>query len=1327
MMFKASGSGAVQENRIHVPVLRDADFSALNVGYVVGDNFTVRRTNNSGISWQTVTPSTLSSVATDFDLHLVQTVNYNDAYMLGTAGAARANPQGVATKIPGFPTDIIASDNNAAQLVALKNNNTIYRYTIGTGGLTAAGTMTSGSNLSCVALQGPNHVMAGGNNIFKYFDNTNTEVTYSGAAITGNILAIDVKNANAVMVGEQGLYYRMKSTGADANGVLEGVNWTQVQGLYNEDLIINANTHADVYTVAIGSATQIVYGGHYESTFLGTLNPVTVPFVRSAFDPGERYSSRFYYDKLGRLVVSENARQYNGNDRKFSYTVYDNLGRVIEVGEKTENEEFFFRDIFGSMVSGHYNPKVIDDAKLLAWIGGDGERNEVTRSYYDVFRDDFYTPPFAVNQDNQRKRIAHVAYYNTWDDENLIAVEEYDHATHFVYDIHGNVTKLMQDNRKMTINPDGSNNSLVDHRVKTMEYSYDLVSGNVHRMSVQTASADQWHHAYTYDADNRITEVYTSTQTPLLDISYPSQSLTNELAGNSDWTLEANYFYYAHGPLARTELGNELQGLDYIYNLQGWLKGVNATSLDNALDPGGDGVGLFSKDVMAFSLHYYNGDYTPIGGVALHPACSINYANTTLNTGVGNELNLYNGNIRFMQTTLTDIPTGDALPMLNAYKYDQLNRLLESRSYTDGLSSNIWTPTTYDDKYFNAFTYDANGNILTQKRHNAAGNIWEDLTYHYLVDGSGNLVRNRLYHVRDYAGVTSPTYNNPSGTMSSQMDANNSDLDDQGQFIDASIFEVENDNNYKYDEEGRLIQDLAEGIENIVWRVDGKVKKVIFTSVSGKNNLEFDYDAFGRRIAKHVWTQGNVLVKSTYYLLDVSGNLLSVMEHTVTDENSEFTLKERNIYGSSALGLNKHEVDLLSTTSSTFVDVVLGEKFFNLSNHLGNVLTTISDIKVPESLDNISVTSYRATIVNTYDYSPYGVMLDGRTQENEFIRSGFNGMERDDELKGMGNSYDFGARLYDSRLGRWLTIDKRSGHQPSESSYKAFHNSPLIYTDPDGNYEFLTIVVIDQRTGTKLVYEVSQVVSERIMAHGTECHGFQPFENGGAVTTHCYDTYYDFEKIITVTIDESSKISIDVAYEIIEENGIRDRDLRFGPVSAAPNEIKDKPDGTSAKNEFEKVSRMGGLTFYSKDGQGFGRKGKSWGSANIDDLLAAAKLCEQAGVVFDIVSKTSSIRAEFFSEIQGQIVERGFKKFGSDINDRIIELQQAEKQAARTAEHRGSICVTTKKGDYLYNPNENQWFVLKNPGDNAYSPIDKKDVDPQAVKIVEKALSKAKN
>jgi RHS repeat-associated protein len=84
------------------------------------------------------------------------------------------------------------------------------------------------------------------------------------------------------------------------------------------------------------------------------------------------------------------------------------------------------------------------------------------------------------------------------------------------------------------------------------------------------------------------------------------------------------------------------------------------------------------------------------------------------------------------------------------------------------------------------------------------------------------------------------------------------------------------------------------------------------------------------------------------------------------------------------------------------------------------------------------------------DYSPFGVTLDGRTMQNDFYRQGFNGMEKDDEVKGEGNSYDFGARMYDARSGRWLTIDALAAKYPSLSPYNFVANSPLIYVDFDG-------------------------------------------------------------------------------------------------------------------------------------------------------------------------------------------------------------------------------------------------------------------------------------
>ncbi len=63
-------------------------------------------------------------------------------------------------------------------------------------------------------------------------------------------------------------------------------------------------------------------------------------------------------------------------------------------------------------------------------------------------------------------------------------------------------------------------------------------------------------------------------------------------------------------------------------------------------------------------------------------------------------------------------------------------------------------------------------------------------------------------------------------------------------------------------------------------------------------------------------------------------------------------------------------------------------------------------------------------------------------------RYAFNGMERDDEVKGSGNSYTTEFRQYDSRLGRWLTIDPVI--HPHLSPYNAYDNSPMILIDPSG-------------------------------------------------------------------------------------------------------------------------------------------------------------------------------------------------------------------------------------------------------------------------------------
>jgi RHS repeat-associated protein len=65
-------------------------------------------------------------------------------------------------------------------------------------------------------------------------------------------------------------------------------------------------------------------------------------------------------------------------------------------------------------------------------------------------------------------------------------------------------------------------------------------------------------------------------------------------------------------------------------------------------------------------------------------------------------------------------------------------------------------------------------------------------------------------------------------------------------------------------------------------------------------------------------------------------------------------------------------------------------------------------------------------------------------------RYGFNSMEKDNEINVNGGSYDFGARIYDSRLGRWLSLDPLMAEYTSLSPYCGIGNNPILIIDPDG-------------------------------------------------------------------------------------------------------------------------------------------------------------------------------------------------------------------------------------------------------------------------------------
>ncbi len=81
---------------------------------------------------------------------------------------------------------------------------------------------------------------------------------------------------------------------------------------------------------------------------------------------------------------------------------------------------------------------------------------------------------------------------------------------------------------------------------------------------------------------------------------------------------------------------------------------------------------------------------------------------------------------------------------------------------------------------------------------------------------------------------------------------------------------------------------------------------------------------------------------------------------------------------------------------------------------------------------------------------------------------GFNGKENDNEVKGNGNQQDYGMRIYDTRLSRFLSVDPLAAKYPMLSPYCFVANNPIYYVDPDGREIWIAFDVTNKDGSTSI-------------------------------------------------------------------------------------------------------------------------------------------------------------------------------------------------------------------------------------------------------------------
>ncbi len=252
------------------------------------------------------------------------------------------------------------------------------------------------------------------------------------------------------------------------------------------------------------------------------------------------------------------------------------------------------------------------------------------------------------------------------------------------------------------------------------------------------------------------------------------------------------------------------------------------------------------------------------------------------------------------------------------------------------------------------------------------------------------------------------------------------------------------------------------------------------------------------------------------------------MEATYKQLNTDFIWEDNAIYGASRLGQKSWQLNLTSLPGSTTLlhySYTSGNKHFEMSNHLGNVLAVITDRKIAKDINaDLRLDYFEVDYLSFTDYYPFGMQMKERSWSGGY-RFGFNGKEFDSEIYGMGNCYDYGFRIYNSRLGKFLSVDPLFKDYPELTTYQFASNTPIQAIDLDGLEAQRTItfysfdVPIELGESTKKNQPIFNNISKDVT---------KPVDKGAEISTGASKTIKD-KVTAKVTLSNDKKVEFSIS------------------------------------------------------------------------------------------------------------------------------------------------------------------------------------------------------
>lgn len=130
---------------------------------------------------------------------------------------------------------------------------------------------------------------------------------------------------------------------------------------------------------------------------------------------------------------------------------------------------------------------------------------------------------------------------------------------------------------------------------------------------------------------------------------------------------------------------------------------------------------------------------------------------------------------------------------------------------------------------------------------------------------------------------------------------------------------------------------------------------------------------------------------------------------------------------------------------------------------------------------NVSVAYFTGEVLSANDYYAFGATMPGRSFTSSSYRYGFNGKENDPET----NTQDYGLRIYNPSLGKFLSVDPLFKEYPWYTPYQFAGNRPIDCIDLDGGEPYKDDYQFTSTNPKMALYNSSNVVDMSKLRTGT--------------------------------------------------------------------------------------------------------------------------------------------------------------------------------------------------------------------------------------------------